>query len=863
MTGVSALMKGPCQRFARGQLRWVGLILGVLVCVDSSAVARFDPNETRRMAVTDRSTNTGVQPRVWLVTLDNGLTSKRPDVADGGWLSHSPGGYTIESGLDAVSWTDGVNQRVRVFYAGTSGATNMIRMLNYDNDTNGGTSSLPDIADTFTATDVASVTWSDAGTQRIAVAAVASNGNLCVWEGTFTGGFSLAPSCTGSGWASVATPDVVGTVYSGTPVFFARRADFDLGRVRRTAFNTYTATDLGRPSGSSNLNPSMFVAPSTSIAGLEIGFSNSSGTLYYARVSLTGTTPTFASLPGLAGTLSSGSTSITGLRYFWPGGDRLVFYAKDDAGLLYRLFNIAGSWGVSWGAGARPPDEEFRGCGAASVRSDLVNGDTPILFGAAGRYAGFWGGWVMQEHDGSEWRDHIRFQSYPNDILGAGYSDLTETSTGVFEANESAVAVGSFVGLGTAIRRGELAPWRVVVDYSIDGAFSWGNDIVVTPLPRIPASPASSLTDPFVAVARSNESLHHLALQVEHTNSTFTCAPNGSFTRQLVYRRGGSALAIANNVTVGANLKIVADASSLDHGGLVVTSDASGDVTAHVIYTELAPANEVRYWRLLPDDSETTSVIAGLTPPTAPTILSAGSNTLYGTSGLAQPTVCPLPSGSCGAVGGVSPINPPAVIPDIFFGASSASKNQATHQTCQDATSGNWFRCFDTQQPFGLRAHPVLTSRLYAVWPTRNTATNQRAIYFSRTTDIDLNTWTTPVAVTPFATTFEFVDPEITVAADGTLVVTYSEIQNFAVSAAGVPRMAYSTDHGMTWSSPVKTWPTWSPIDLGFHCTREKFFLGEYRNGGQIGNRVYNLMPESVSGAVGQTGVWSSRWSLN
>ncbi len=43
----------------------------------SSAEARFDPNTSRRMGISDHGTSAGLQPRAWVTTVDGELVAKR------------------------------------------------------------------------------------------------------------------------------------------------------------------------------------------------------------------------------------------------------------------------------------------------------------------------------------------------------------------------------------------------------------------------------------------------------------------------------------------------------------------------------------------------------------------------------------------------------------------------------------------------------------------------------------------------------------------------------------------------------------------------------------------------------------------
>src|SRR5690242_13293781 len=78
----------------------------------AAASTTYDPSLSR-MAVTDRSTAADIQPRIWVQTAGQFLTTKIADITPGSWATVGVG---LINGLDAVSWADGTTQRQRVFY---------------------------------------------------------------------------------------------------------------------------------------------------------------------------------------------------------------------------------------------------------------------------------------------------------------------------------------------------------------------------------------------------------------------------------------------------------------------------------------------------------------------------------------------------------------------------------------------------------------------------------------------------------------------------------------------------------------------------------------------------------------------------
>jgi len=152
------------------------LLILALVLDPAKARAQSNDYDIRggtRMAVTDRSTTSDLQPRVWALAYGSVLGPRLvTKIADQAWWAwQEPGLDGIHSGLDAVSFTDGTHQRQRIFFA----YSGFIAYLSYDNDVLGSWSSLPYPAGyTFPTgdfTDVAAVTWLDGSTRRIAVLA--------------------------------------------------------------------------------------------------------------------------------------------------------------------------------------------------------------------------------------------------------------------------------------------------------------------------------------------------------------------------------------------------------------------------------------------------------------------------------------------------------------------------------------------------------------------------------------------------------------------------------------------------------------------------------------------------------------------
>jgi len=178
-------------------------------------------------------------------------------------------------------------------------------------------------------------------------------------------------------------------------------------------------------------------------------------------------------------------------------------------------------------------------------------------------------------------RDHIRFPQSPQ-ALG----DATHPAT------ESAIGMGPQSGLAAAVRRNNPPPWQNVLDDTMDGANSFGSatDVVVQPV-----AAGQSISDPIIDFGGGK--FHY----VDFERDIGSCSAFG--TERIVYRRGTSAAYIAGLQSGSPDLFVLpSDGSGLDHPGMVVTEDATGAATAHVMWWDQSNAanQHVFYWKLLP-----------------------------------------------------------------------------------------------------------------------------------------------------------------------------------------------------------------------------------------------------------------------
>ncbi|MEZ4222835.1 MAG: hypothetical protein R3B13_17975 [Polyangiaceae bacterium] len=838
--------------------RWLqSLGIGTLVLIAPGAAFAgldYQPSTSRRMAVSDRSSELGLQPRVWVVTHDGWLTSKIPEVNDYGWTLHA---CCVDSGVDAVSWTVGSVVHQRVFFA----REGKIQTMNWDSDHYNSWGPLPSPAAgiEFDNTDVAALSWTESGTQRVGVAAVSTDGRLCTWRGD-TAGFS-APVCTSASWAKTTDVDVVGTVVNGAPLFAYRHAGGGIA-VTRPFLTSWYSSLLGAPADAP-VRPSLALHPRIGTTNqAELLVIGNSGQLHAARFVATSNSETWTALPtlpaGAQPTSEPNALAATSYTQFsWPSSSTIhnAIYVASTSRRLYRAYsdsagNVSGWTAGSAGYAASPPDEAWYGNGVAYA-SGLFSFSSPTLFGTGGTYALIAARYTTQQFLEPSFRDHIHFSHVDHDIV------LGSVPGGTQPANESTASLRSVVGISSAIRRNsDGRPWEVAVSDSFTGGHDWSNDFVVRTAAGWPnPSALAGATDPFTAIDSSGR-FHLLTLEVPLTYPVATdpfCEAPG--TRRMVYRNGSSASQLANTTAIGTRLRIV-DEGNLDHGNLAVTEDAAG-TTAHAVYWNIGLASVMHWWRT-PAGVENMVSLSPTLPQGPAGVFAGAGNELFayrftGMGGAV--TLCRL--GTSGACDGSAFVvgagtSPSPIFPDISFGPAAPLDPKAT-------CGGR--RCFDTAQPYGFATHPLIPRQIYTVFQGADPA-GGASVYFQKNDGSSLGVWSTPIRVHArgFGDTTHFVDPSITVDKEGTLVVTYTRADTSATSFSQYA--AYSTDGGTSWSV-LRLPVTWRPDDLPFHCKRKKFFPGEYREGATVGNRAFQHLHRSSGGNTVLTSYWASRWSMN
>jgi hypothetical protein len=173
-------------------------------------------------------------------------------------------------------------------------------------------------------------------------------------------------------------------------------------------------------------------------------------------------------------------------------------------------------------------------------------------------------------------------------------------------------------------------------------------------------------------------------------------------------------------------------------------------------------------------------------------------------------------------------------------------------------------RCFGTEQPTALAADPNIPNRIYAAFQSLDQ--DETAIFFTRSTGgASFGTWSVAVPVHPHTDNRFYIDPAISVDAEGTLIVTYSA---YAPSEPGdaTTLVAWSSNGGVTWSAPLSYGLSgWNANALPYHCDRQVWFLGEYRYPAVLGGRAIHLVHSGGTESpyqAAQAVTMMSRWSL-
>jgi hypothetical protein len=171
----------------------------------------------------------------------------------------------------------------------------------------------------------------------------------------------------------------------------------------------------------------------------------------------------------------------------------------------------------------------------------------------------------------------------------------------------------------------------------------------------------------------------------------------------------------------------------------------------------------------------------------------------------------------------------------------------------------------DTGDPIRAGGLPAFAAgpnnTLYAVWEDDHPTPGVDAIQFSRSTDGG-HTWSQPVKINKTPTGIPAEDqqaftPEIKVATDGTIGVTYYDLRN-NTSAPGVPT-DYWFVHCHSSCTDTANWSEThvaGPFDLEQAALAGGYFLGDYEGLDAIGNTFFAAFDQAINQATDPSDVY-------
>lgn len=322
------------------------------------------------------------------------------------------------------------------------------------------------------------------------------------------------------------------------------------------------------------------------------------------------------------------------------------------------------------------------------------------------------------------------------------------------------------------------------------------------------------------------------------------------------------------NLPTSPGLTVLAT-GNLDHGGMTVTKDpGTGVLSTHFAWNDDSAAINVQYRRFTAGVPVSTTVSgisnwrAGISRGVGDRVYAWGFDP-WGNELFNICPVWPLPAGPCVSVpyGAVPP-----TAPDILFGTGSATQGVGMGLTPSDCKNGIlFFPCFYTAQP-AIVFSKTIVDKVYVVFQGQDPSSMalQPSIYYVTNTPMSgFGTWAAPIRVnarTP-GSTLSYIDPAVTVDADETVTVVYSEIESNQTYPTGVSRLAMMSTPASVFTVTSLT-RYWYPEHLAIHCLKNKYFLGEYLEGDSIGGRSFMTMHQDPDYSTTQlAGFWASRWS--
>jgi hypothetical protein len=438
------------------------------------------------------------------------------------------------------------------------------------------------------------------------------------------------------------------------------------------------------------------------------------------------------------------------------------------------------------------------------------------------------------------------------------------------------VTAEAIAGGGTGVRLNGPLPHEVVVADSVTAQSSWDDEYVMTPLPPLVGGVArDSVRYPVLARdPGAGAGLRHVSLQLPLVPSGANrCDDMGPGFRRVVYRAASSAGVLTENT--GTPERFVVATGAVDHPSLVMTLTGTGARTAHVAYNVDGSPSTVRYWRYEQSTTPVDVAVPGLAGRRAEIARGQGADVYaWGQSDTAMPTICPMsPSGTCVSVpGGALSV----YAPFIRFGpieAAPVAPGTGFGTRCKADSAGSTVRrCFGTRNPIAVYFDRTQTNHVYVAWQAEDPDAAEdpvaerkaSSIYVTRSVNGAFGMWSSPLRVHPRDTpTMHYFDPAITVDDAGTVIVTFSLMEQDQLYPVAYTRIAYRPRG----TGPFVVLPTlfaWYPNRLPVDClTNEFYLLGERTLGDVFGGRAFHPIRRDPSDYSTEfAGVSASLWSI-
>jgi hypothetical protein len=848
-------------------------------CFDEPLLDSFAGHpEPRRFAVTDESTASGDQARVWLLARDEDGSHRLLSLR----MAQTDASAWTDTGIDDVlsspvglSFADGDVQQQRVFFVRQDG----LQMLT-PND--GGEPEpfivvpVPLDASDFSLSggDLAAITFFVGEERRVAVLAPAAHdgtpGGYCVFE--------LSPD----GWATSceaepimhAETDVEGVVVDGEAHFYFRSAANGLVRVARTEAGGYERSSVAVPEGRP-VAPS-FVAIASDVEGLvQLLVITHDGEVWSARLAASDrAAPAWSQLPplmpGIRASTRQAVIAAVMIESFAPvlteepEHYRLVeLRLIGEDGRLYHNITAKALSARPWQPGWHQVDDighdQYALAIGAIVQYRVDLGSSTYHLGNALVVTGAERATTLQETPSYLgtifWRDRLRMET------------AAELATAGPVAELSAAAGGDTVVIAGALR-GAQPPFNIGLMGSSDGASTYDEPRFLAPI----GDPnGMSLSHPTLRYAGG--AYHLVTLERELFPG---CVEEPLAQRSIVYRTARDAEHLQYVLPGMTGYHVLVDVLEYLGNPVLGLTDGPTGVTAHVVYNA-GTTSSLHYRRFDPLDPSG-YLVAWLEPdhdmPAGPPVLATGLNeaVYVATADSSGFEVCQVPADARLSPSACSELSTFAS-PDFSEIAFGAPRDTAYGACAGDGPP--YFACLRDDIPFAMAVDTSTinpTAHRVVVAYAADDGAGSSSIYVASSRGGDTiggalggsaeDDWIEAVRVSEPAedAARRYFEPELTIDSRRKVTITYSAIDGPA--EVGHVARAFVAQGEMDGNGRFSSFTqvelgTWQPEALPFDCVTQRAALGAYRQVETVGARALHV----VRGGSSHNTRWLSEYA--